>query len=41
VWNFEKFLVDGSGVPFKRFSPKFETIKLEEEIRTLLNSESL
>lgn len=36
VWNFEKFLVDTSGVPYKRFSPMFETIKLEDEIRELL-----
>jgi len=38
VWNFEKFLVDCSGVPFKRYSQKFETIRLEHEIRTLLDS---
>lgn len=36
VWNFEKFLVDRSGLPFKRYSPKFETIKLEDEIAALL-----
>lgn len=36
VWNFEKFLIDPRGVPFKRFSPKFETIRLADEIEQLL-----
>jgi len=36
VWNFEKFLLDGKGAPVKRFSPKFETIKLADEIAALL-----
>lgn len=38
VWNFEKFIVDQTGVPFKRYSQKFETIRLEHEIRTLIES---
>lgn len=36
VWNFEKFLLDKQGNPIKRFSPKFETIKLDAEIKALL-----
>ena len=32
----EKFLLDKEGNPIKRFSPKFETIKLEAEIKALL-----
>ena len=36
VWNFEKFLVAKSGEPHKRYSPKFETIRLEDDIRALL-----
>ena len=36
VWNFEKFLVDKSGAPHKRYSPKFETSRLEDDIRALL-----
>jgi len=35
VWNFEKFLVDKAGVPYKRFSPKFETALLAAEIAEL------
>jgi len=37
VWNFEKFLLDKEGAPIKRFSPKFETIKLADEIAALVN----
>ena len=36
VWNFEKFLLDKEGTPVKRFSQKFETIKLADEIAPLL-----
>jgi len=36
VWNFEKFLVDRQGVPYKRFSSKFVTADLEKEISALL-----
>lgn len=36
VWNFEKFLLNKDGEPIQRFSAKFETIKLKEEIEKLL-----
>jgi glutathione peroxidase len=36
VWNFEKFLLDCQGKPIRRYSPKFETIKLTDEISALL-----
>lgn len=36
VWNFEKFLIDQQGIPVRRFSQKFETIKLADEIRALI-----
>ena len=35
-WNFEKFLIDKNGVPVKRFSPKFETKDLADEIQKLM-----
>merc|ERR1712037_254496 len=38
-WNFEKFLIDQSGVPVKRFSPKFETIKIADHIAALIDDE--
>jgi len=37
AWNFEKFLIDGDGVPFRRYSRFFETIKIEEDIESLLS----
>jgi len=36
AWNFEKFLIGKDGKPYKRFSKKFETILLKEEIENLL-----
>ncbi|CAL6311725.1 unnamed protein product [Bathycoccus prasinos] len=35
-WNFEKFLIDKEGVPFKRYSPKFENKDMVPDIETLL-----
>uniref|UniRef100_A0A8C3RSU1 Glutathione peroxidase n=1 Tax=Chelydra serpentina TaxID=8475 RepID=A0A8C3RSU1_CHESE len=35
-WNFEKFLVGPEGEPFKRYSPKFQTIAIEPDIQRLL-----
>jgi len=35
-WNFEKFLISKDGVPVKRFSPKFETIKLGSHVEELI-----
>eukprot|EP00051_Salpingoeca_urceolata_P004509 m.65491 g.65491 ORF g.65491 m.65491 type:complete len:150 (-) comp13669_c0_seq1:208-657(-) len=40
-WNFEKFLVDADGVPVRRYSPKYETIKISEDIKTLLSAGKL
>ncbi|KAL7985941.1 hypothetical protein Chor_011107 [Crotalus horridus] len=36
AWNFEKFLIGRDGVPFKRYSRKFETIKIKDDIEKLL-----
>lgn len=36
-WNFEKFIIDKNGKPFKRFSPKTKPKELEEDILNLLN----
>jgi glutathione peroxidase len=36
AWNFEKFLITPDGTPYKRFSKKYETIKLEKDIADLL-----
>ena len=35
-WNFAKIVVDGRGVPRRRFSPKFETAGLGEVIAKLV-----
>ncbi|KAH1167991.1 hypothetical protein KIL84_003474 [Mauremys mutica] len=35
-WNFEKFLIGRDGVPFKRYSRHFETIKIQDDIEKLL-----
>ncbi|XP_023791228.1 glutathione peroxidase 1-like [Cyanistes caeruleus] len=36
AWNFEKFLIGPDGVPFKRYSRSFETIKIQDDIELLL-----
>jgi len=36
AWNFEKFLVTAEGVPLKRYSRYFETIKIADDIQSLL-----
>ncbi len=35
MWNFEKFLIGKDGVPFRRYSKSYETIKLKDDIDTL------
>jgi len=40
AWNFEKFLVDASGKPVKRFSKKFETIQIRGAIQETLGVQS-
>ena len=35
-WNFEKFLVDKTGEPYRRFGKKFPTIDLSADIEKLL-----
>ncbi|NWW30121.1 GPX1 peroxidase, partial [Panurus biarmicus] len=36
AWNFEKFLIGPDGVPFKRYSRRFETIRIQDDIELLL-----
>ena len=36
AWNFEKFLVTPDGEPLKRYSSKFPTNKIEDDIRALV-----
>ncbi|KAG7169972.1 Glutathione peroxidase 2-like [Homarus americanus] len=36
AWNFEKFLIGKDGTPYKRFSKKFPTRDLEQDIKTLI-----
>ncbi|XP_009083287.1 PREDICTED: glutathione peroxidase 1-like, partial [Acanthisitta chloris] len=36
AWNFEKFLIGPDGVPFKRYSRRFETIQIQDDIEQLL-----
>ena len=35
-WNFEKFLVDSKGDPFRRYGPKFQTTDISPDIEALL-----
>jgi len=35
-WNFEKFLIDTTGAPFRRYSKKFETKDIASDIQSLL-----
>ena len=36
AWNFEKFLIDSNGVPFKRYSRYFLTTNIAPDIEKLL-----
>lgn len=36
-WNFEKFLIDSNGVPFKRYSNNFPTADIAPDIEVLLS----
>lgn len=38
AWNFEKFLVGTDGVPIKRYSKKFETIHIADDIEAALKA---
>ncbi|KAG9470456.1 glutathione peroxidase 1 [Eleutherodactylus coqui] len=40
-WNFEKFLIGPDGVPYKRFSRCFETVKIRDDIEKLLKDARL
>ena len=40
AWNFEKFLVDQTGKPFKRYSKKFQTCHISADIDKLLQATS-
>ena len=35
-WNFEKFLIDATGQPFKRYSSHFHTKNIADDIEALL-----
>jgi len=35
-WNFEKFLIDRNGKPFKRYDPNTMVADIEEDVHTLL-----
>jgi len=35
-WNFEKFIVRADGVPFRRYSPKYETRLVQKDIEELI-----
>jgi len=39
AWNFEKFLIDPQGKPFKRYSKKFQTAHISSDIDKLVTSE--
>ncbi|KAG8534781.1 hypothetical protein GDO81_018551, partial [Engystomops pustulosus] len=35
-WNFEKFLIDADGVPYRRYSRRYETLNIRQDIEALL-----
>ena len=37
AWNFEKFLIGADGNPIKRYSKRFETIKIADDIEAALS----
>lgn len=37
-WNFTKFLVDPSGIPISRYSPKTSPLAMEEDIVAALDA---
>lgn len=39
-WNFEKFLITADGKPYKRYSRKFRTEAIADDIEHLLNAAS-
>jgi len=41
AWNFEKFLIAPDGVPYKRFSRRFETINIQSDIQDLINKHNV
>mmetsp|Transcript_34240 Transcript_34240/g.50337 ORF Transcript_34240/g.50337 Transcript_34240/m.50337 type:complete len:80 (+) Transcript_34240:301-540(+) len=36
-WNFEKFLIDHRGKPFRRYAPNTPPMYIESDIKSLLN----
>ncbi|XP_076367820.1 glutathione peroxidase 2-like [Tachypleus tridentatus] len=36
-WNFEKFLIDKNGQPFRRYGPRYPTINLDSDIAELIS----
>ena len=38
-WNFEKFLVDKNGIPYKRYSSKTSPLKFKNDIALLLKQD--
>ncbi|KAL4237735.1 glutathione peroxidase gpx1 [Mactra antiquata] len=36
AWNFEKFLIAPDGVPYKRYSRRYETINIQSDIQELI-----
>lgn len=37
TWNFEKFLIDKDGMPFRRYSPSSNPLTLVDDINYLMN----
>ena len=37
-WNFEKFLVDGNGVPVRRYKPGILPLSLENDVAELIKT---
>lgn len=37
AWNFEKFLIAPNGEPYKRYSRRFETINIQNDIQALIS----
>ncbi|KAF0987815.1 hypothetical protein HZS_7004, partial [Henneguya salminicola] len=37
VWNFEKFLIDHRGIPYKRYMPHVHPLRLKSDIKSLIS----
>lgn len=41
IWNYEKFLIDASGKPYKRFSPDHDPETIYDDVVDLINKSTI